>query len=138
MSITAIEHAIDVESPSFAIIAETALPLMPPVESPPIPAELLDTLEALGSSEAIAKFFYHEGVRGIRNSTWGCPIAKWLRVVSGENYNVHGATVGDRGAVSRFMREFDAGRFPQLAVGVMTCSCPECSCSTSSMVPIEL
>lgn len=97
--------------------------------------ELLAKLEQLGSADAIAKFFYNEGVRGERNIASGCPIAKWLTVETGGEYSVNGASVcefptskqlaGGRkegvvalpDAAREFIRNFDTGAYAHLAIG---------------------
>jgi len=109
-----------------------AAPQLSLIESPPdiqVPTagKLLDTLEALGSSQAIAAFFLKEGVRGRRRSARECPIAKWLHIMTGKDHSVASAirdlsnnhlvaSCQNRYCVRAFMRDFDMGCYPQLAV----------------------
>lgn len=88
-------------------------------------AGLLGQLDKLGSARAIADFFYDEGVRGRRRDSNNCPVQKWLRIMTGRDYQVGNAFVYDQSgravacmpaAASRFVCEFDLGQHSRLAL----------------------
>lgn len=102
----------------------------PAMAPAPTTEELVATLGELGSAEAIADFFLREGVRGRRYSRFGCPVAKWLHVVTGERHVVNptavrrvygpggeGTRIGLPREAADFICDFDAGMFPALVVG---------------------
>jgi hypothetical protein len=129
---------------SMATIPAVPAGFKPSTEEEVTLAEQLATLEALGSSKAIARFFYDEGVRGERHNSHGCPAQKWIQVTTGGDYVVGSVAVYSKtaagrpdkvvaqnpAALSNFIAEFDSGVYPQLATGnkaVMSCECPMCS-----------
>jgi hypothetical protein len=106
--------------------------------------EALAALEKLGSPQAIARYFYSEGVRGTRD-IGNCPVQKWLKLTTdtdvvmvttmGVTYWSRSqsgitppATTGMPETVSGFVRAFDAGAFPQLELpGNYRCDCKDCA-----------
>jgi hypothetical protein len=83
----------------------------------------LDALNACPDTEAVADLLRRHGIRGCRKVCAACPIAQYLRVVGGGS----DIDVGDMVAivdsnpsiyfssfVGRFIRAFDARKFPDL------------------------
>jgi hypothetical protein len=94
--------------------------------------EVLDQLQALGSSDAIAAHFEEHGVTGRRGSASRCPVAEHVRAETGSPWvsvNCKSVSVNrpsiwpwvterdyavTQPAVAEFVRRFDWKHYPQL------------------------
>jgi hypothetical protein len=101
--------------------------------------DLLLQLAELGSADAIAQFFLDNGVRGERGDSSRCPVKQWVSAETGQEYlvstqwvyraevlggcilpskdaRVRARACGLPHPVQEFVRKFDAGEYPALAV----------------------
>lgn len=95
--------------------------------------DVVDKLEALGSSEQIALFLEQEGVKGVRNCPSACAIAEFVGDACGAplvrvtaqsitaqrfGHAAECAPIYIDGPIIDFILDFDEGRYPELVSGV--------------------
>jgi hypothetical protein len=103
------------------------------VEFTPTVPEIIDKLRSLGSPRQIADFLASQGVVGERLVAGACPLANYLHREAHEPVSVGALSIGVGWppiaqpdtyiigtALQGFVREFDAGRYPELEAGVIT------------------
>ena len=91
--------------------------------------QALAELEACGSADRIARLLNDRGIRGIRQCSDACPVARFLRAAGVADAEVFGAEIDTGGetipapvVVAEFVGQFDAGGFPSLeTTGSLEC-----------------
>ncbi len=91
--------------------------------------DALDRLCLLGGPDPIAAFLRERGYRGTRRANCGCPVAGYLSAASGRVVEIAEQRWGFAGGqmdegtvpapVAEFIRRFDEGDYPDLALTEM-------------------
>jgi hypothetical protein len=82
----------------------------------------VDKLQTQGSADDVALFLENEQVVGLAGQAFECPVARYINRETGRHVGVSAASIDnifleETSAVSRFVRAFDAGRYPELIEG---------------------
>lgn len=90
--------------------------------SRPTPREVVERLDLLGSSQAVADFFATQGITGYRICPNDCPVARYVERETGGHHRVYGG-LGLPPNVRDFIADFDRQRYPHLVVKGRNCRC---------------
>lgn len=92
----------------------------PPAARPTM-TEVIERLDLLGSSMAIAEFFATQGITGYRMCANDCPIAHYVERETGQHRKVFG--LGMPNNVLGFISDFDRKHYPNLIAKDGRCRC---------------